>query len=144
MLIKGWRLPQIITTAVQIGQSGTMIFLFTKIYYPNLISFKAILSLKFIVTLTCTILVSFYWKSTVFFLGENRSLGIIIITLIISLCGYFKTFKKVIFYCKLFNTCSFLDGSTTIAAIPFITNEFKKEYIIPYYIGETLMRLTLI
>lgn len=31
-----------------------------------------------------------------------------------------------------------LDGSSTLCVVPYISESFKKEYIIPYYIGETL------
>ncbi|RNA09134.1 riboflavin transporter 2-like [Brachionus plicatilis] len=118
-LPEGWRLPSILTGATQIGQIGSLAYLLLNQIVPKHFSLKRIIFVKLITTTVSTLILSFVWKKTYFIFGEERSVGLLSLVLVFSLC----------------------DGFSTISTIPFITKFFKKEYIIPYYIGEALFAL---
>ncbi|CAF0955328.1 unnamed protein product [Brachionus calyciflorus] len=118
-LPEGWRLPSILTGATQIGQIGSLFYLAFNYFVPKHLSLKRIIFFKLIITSFFTLLLSFFWYKTFFIFGEKRSVGLLTFILIFSLC----------------------DGFSTISTIPYITKFFKKEYIIPYYIGEALFAL---
>jgi hypothetical protein len=51
-------------------------------------------------------------------------------------CKFEKTFQSACFYLIFINLC--LDGTSSVTFLPYIGSNYRKEYIIPNYIGESL------
>ena len=82
-----WALSSILTVTTQMGQVGPIIFLLGHFFLPKLFSFA---NVSFVIlgvgSLSC-LLLCFFWKSTAFILGKERSIGVYILNFTLSLLG---------------------------------------------------------
>lgn len=82
-----WRLPSILSASTQIAQLGPLSFVAGNYFFPNQFTFtRAIYVILTIGSLSC-LLLSFFWKKTVFLLGENRSIGLIFLNFSLGILG---------------------------------------------------------
>ncbi len=135
-LPEGWRLPSILGAIIQLSQIGSLLFLLFKYFFPKHVSIVAIIyALFFIGSLSCFLLI-FLWNKTVQIGSEERSLGLYMLTFTLGLLGKKKKEKTSVSFINNFITI--IDGTSTVTFLPYIGNYFKKEYIIPNYVGESL------
>ena len=82
-----WALPSILSASTQVAQIAPLIFLIGKYCCPNQFTYtRAIYVILTIGALSCLML-SFFWDSTAFILGANRSVGLIILNFSLAILG---------------------------------------------------------
>lgn len=115
-LPEGWSLPSIVSLCMQISQVGPWSFLALKFLFPKKVSYVLVIYIILSIGAISCFLLAFFWKTTVLIAGQQRSIGLYILSL----------------------TLGLLDGTSSVTFMPFIGTYYKKEYIIPIYVGESL------
>ena len=82
-----WRLPSIITLAMQLAQIGPLSFIILKCYFPKRISYTVTIYIILIVGILSCLLLYFFWNKTVIFKNEKRSIPLYVLTFSLGLLG---------------------------------------------------------
>lgn len=115
-LNEAWALSSVITVISQIGQFGPLLFLVGHWYSPQKVTFVRASYLILLVGAVSCFLLAFLWDRQLEINGQKYSIALYVLNFCLSL----------------------LDGTSTVVFLPFICENYIKEYIIPNYIGESL------
>lgn len=114
---EGWRLTSVLTVLAQIAQILPMtVFLLLRKLFPKQITYRKSIYFKVVFEVIACTLLGFFWNKTIVFAGEEISIGLYIISFIMSL----------------------LCGLSSLTFLPYIGEHFAKQYIVPLYIGESV------
>ena len=110
---EGWKLPSYLSVIIQIANIGPLIVTLMFIFYKNRMNEKIAVYLVLGIGAIACLLLSFFWKETVYFAGAMRSIALLVLQFFLALT----------------------DCTTSVLFLPFMST-FKSEYITAYYIGE--------
>lgn len=105
-----------LTVITQIGQLGPFLFILGHSCAPKTCSFSRVSYLILLVGALSCFLLAFLWDQQLEIQGQKYSIALYLLNFCLSL----------------------LDGTSTVVFLPFICENYIREYIIPNYIGESL------
>lgn len=117
-LPEGWKLPSYLSIIIQVANIGPLFVTCMYIFCKKKMNERMAVYLVLGIGAVACLLLSFFWKETVFFAGEMRSMALLVLQFFLALT----------------------DCTTSVLFLPFMSS-FKAEYITAYYIGEGLSGL---
>jgi riboflavin transporter 2 len=82
-----WRLPAILTLAMQVAQVGPLIFIIMKFACPKRISYTITIYATLIIGIVSCFLLFFFWNKVVLINGEKRSIPLYVLIFSLGLLG---------------------------------------------------------
>lgn len=112
-LPEGWKLPSYLSVIIQIANIGPLFVTLCHVFAPGKLNNNGVIyCILGIGSLACLFL-AFFWKTTAFVAGEERSIVLLILQFFLAL----------------------VDCTTSVVFLPFMTL-FKSDYMTAYFIGE--------
>ena len=87
-----WRLPSILTLAMQVAQIGPLIFLIMKFACPKRISYTITIYSILIIGIISCFLLYFFWHITVSINGQERIIPLYSLTFTLGLLGWYNLY----------------------------------------------------
>ncbi|XP_056015433.1 solute carrier family 52, riboflavin transporter, member 3-A-like isoform X4 [Ostrea edulis] len=112
-LPEGWNLPSYLSIIIQIANIGPLFVTIIHLCAPGKLSNKLVTYVILGVGSLACLFLAFYWKTTAYVAGENRSVVLLVLQFFLAL----------------------VDCTTSVVFLPFMV-KFKSEYMTAYFIGE--------
>ncbi|XP_061163405.1 solute carrier family 52, riboflavin transporter, member 3-A-like isoform X1 [Saccostrea echinata] len=112
-LPEGWNLPSYLSVIIQIANIGPLLVTIIHLCAPGKLNNIGVVYVILGVGSLACLFLAFYWKTTAYVAGEERSIVLLVLQFFLAL----------------------VDCTTSVVFLPFMV-KFKSEYLTAYFIGE--------
>jgi riboflavin transporter 2 len=112
-LPEGWNLPSYLSVIIQIANIGPLLVTIIHVCAPGKLNNKVVIYIILGVGSLACLFLAFYWKTTAYVAGANRSIVLLVLQFFLAL----------------------VDCTTSVVFLPFMVT-FKSDYMTAYFIGE--------